>query len=260
VFVEGTLRWQVTEDCPWDLLMALSLRDLAGLDGVGEPVLPRVIPAVQRIVSLTSAPPPPRSGAPSASERAAVPTSEIPTIGDPIVVPAADGTPLGGRAAGGNAPHEPTASGPAPASDSPSLAEQWLAWWRTEAVREHRPLMTMLQPPHFAAFDRAIELQDLIVTYYDDAYLWAAQRHEEYARASTELHAKRAADIVDVVRAREHELRRQAGYFRLDIAVMPLAEPGAWIVGPNSVVISQSLRDDSGAFREWFTPVIAALV
>ena len=46
MFVEGTLRWQVTEDCPWDLLMALALRDLGGLGSVGEPVIPRVSPAV----------------------------------------------------------------------------------------------------------------------------------------------------------------------------------------------------------------------
>jgi hypothetical protein len=75
-----------------------------------------------------------------------------------------------------------------------------------------------------------------------------------------EEHAKRSADIVDVVRDREHELRRQAGYFRLDIAVLPLAEPGAWIVGPNSIVISQSMRENSAAFRAWFRPIVEALV
>lgn len=224
MFVEGTLRWQVTEDCPWDLLMALCLRDLAGLDDVGDPVLPPVAPAVQRILSLSSAP--------------SNPASPHPRTDPPAVV-----TPPGAAAA-----------------RKADLAEQWLAWWRAEAVRERRPLTTMLQPPHFAAFDRAIELQDLIMIYYDDAYLWSAQRHDEYARTSNALHARRAADIVDVVRDREHELRRQAGYFRLDISVLPLAEPGAWIVGPNSVVVSQSLRDDSAAFRQWFAPVVAALV
>ncbi len=45
MFVEGTLRWQVTEDCPWDLLMALALRDLAGLTEVERPPIPRVFPA-----------------------------------------------------------------------------------------------------------------------------------------------------------------------------------------------------------------------
>ena len=68
------------------------------------------------------------------------------------------------------------------------------------------------------------------------------------------------ADIVDIVREREHELRRQAGSFRLDIEALPLAEPGAWVVGPDTVVVSWSLRDDHAAFREWFEPLVAALV
>src|ERR1700735_803268 len=49
MFVEGTLRWQVTEDCPWDLLMALALRDLGDISHPDEPVIPRVIPAVARV-------------------------------------------------------------------------------------------------------------------------------------------------------------------------------------------------------------------
>ena len=57
-----------------------------------------------------------------------------------------------------------------------------------------------------------------------------------------------------------NELRRQAGSFRLDIEALPLAEPGAWVVGPDTVVVSWSLRDDHAAFREWFEPLVAALV
>lgn len=223
MFVEGTLRWQVTEDCPWDLLMALCLRDLAGLEGVGDPPLPPVAPAAEPVMSIAGIESQARTG--PASRRRQKQTRAESTM-----------------------------------SGTPSVNEQWLAWWSVEAVREQRPVTSLLQPPHFAAFDRALELQDLIAQYYDDAYLWTAQRHEEYVRSSAERHAQRAADIVDVVRAREHELRRQAGYFRLDIAVLPLAEPGAWVVAPNSVVISQSLRDESAAFRQWFTPLVDALV
>ncbi|ERK69858.1 hypothetical protein N136_03810, partial [Leifsonia aquatica ATCC 14665] len=50
MFVEGTLRWQVTEDCPWDLLMALAIRDLAGLAAAGEPPLPRLAPALAPVL------------------------------------------------------------------------------------------------------------------------------------------------------------------------------------------------------------------
>ncbi|GAB3577265.1 hypothetical protein GCM10027406_11350 [Leifsonia lichenia] len=215
MFVEGTLRWQVTEDCPWDLLMALALRDLGRLDGIGDPVIPRLSPAVAPVLHPA--------------------TGVLPVL--PVRRPAVR-----------------------PGQGRGSLEEQWLAWFEFTVDRERRAAGSLLQPPHFAAFDRAIELQDLILEHFDEALLWATERHDEYARASIETHARRAADIVDVVRDREHELRRQAGYFRLDLAVLPLEESGAWIVGPHSVILSTSLRDDSRAFRAWFAPVVAALV
>jgi hypothetical protein len=211
MFVEGTLRWQVTEDCPWDLLMALCLRDLGGLSDVDAPEIPPVSPRAQRV-------------------RRAVGGGSV-AVRDPSV-----------------------------AVDHGALAEQWTTWWTRIVRRDLRPLITGLRPPHFAEFDRLIALQDLIIDNYDAAAAWTAARHDEYAKTSVEQHAKRAADIVDVVRDREHELRRQAGYFRLDLAVLPLASPGAWIVGPDTVVVSQSLRDDSAAFRRWFTPLVEALV
>lgn len=208
MFVEGTLRWQVTEDCPWDLLIALALRDLVGLDNTREPALPRVSPAV---------------------------------------VPALHGAPE-------------RSGGAATLAAKEVLETQWRALFERAADREHRPIGPLLQPPHFAALDRAIELQDVVLAQHETAAAWARERRAEYARASIEHHASRAADIVDVVHEREHDLRRQAGYFRLDIDVLPLAERGAWIVGPHTVVVSTSLRDDSAAFRDWFRPLVAALV
>lgn len=208
MFVEGTLRWQVTEDCPWDLLIALALRDLAGLEGAVEPALPPVTPAVVSVLK----------GAPE---------------------------------------HR---GGQATLAASGVLAVQWQVLFERAADRAHRPIPPLLQPPHFAALDRALELQDLAIAYHEAAARWARDRRAEYARAAVADHDRRAADIVEVVREREHDLRRQAGYFRLDIDVLPLAESGAWIVGPHTIVVSTSLRDDSRAFRDWFRPLVAALV
>ncbi|MFF1572849.1 hypothetical protein ACFVWR_08885 [Leifsonia sp. NPDC058292] len=216
MFVEGTLRWQVTEDCPWDLLMALALRDLAHLEIAGAPAIPRLSPAVAPVL----------------------------------------------HAATGALPVQPGSASPRAAAASPRslLEEQWLAWFELTVDRERRPILSLLKPPHFEAFDRAIELQDVIMAHYDRAIAWTRARHAEYARTSIEQHARRAADIVDVVHRREYELRRQAGYFRLDMYVLPLEERGAWIVGPHTVIVSTALRDDPEAFRDWFTPVVAALV
>ena len=216
MFVEGTLRWQVTEDCPWDLLIALALRDLAGLGGVGDPALPRLLPEVAPVLQSRGHP-------------------------EPRVDAASSG--IGAGAGGGGV-----------------LARQWRALFDLAADREHRPRTPLLQPPHFEALDRMIELQDLVIARHEEAARWARERQAEYARLGLRNHARRAADIVDVVHEREHSLRRQAGYFRLDIDVLPLAEPGAWIVGPHTVVVSATMRDDSAAFRAFFRPLIAALV
>lgn len=210
MFVEGTLRWQVTEDCPWDLLMALCLRDLAGLTDVGDPPLPRVVPAVAR----------PETG--GASRRSVVRRSVQ--------------------------------------TDTDELRVQWSSWWQRTLVRESRPIVSALRPPHFTVFDRELELQDLVEEYYEDAYAWTSARRDEYITASTAARHRQAMDIVDVVRDREHVLRRQAGSFRLDMYVMPLAEKGAWIVAPHTIVVSRSLRDDAAAFRQWFTPLVHVLV
>ncbi|MDR6970293.1 hypothetical protein [Leifsonia shinshuensis] len=231
MFVEGTLRWQVTEDCPWDLLMALAVRDLAGLSDRVRPTLPALDPAVSPALR------PQRTGGPDRRMR----TRPVPL--------------------GGPARSQPHGDEPAEGTDaSDPLARQWQAWFEVAADRHRRLTAPLLQPPHFEAFDRAIDLQDAIITHYDAAAGWAAERHAEYVRSSAQNHAQRAADIVDVVHEREHELRRQAGYFRLDIDVLPLAEKGAWIVGPHTVAISATMRDDSVAFRDWLRPLVAALV
>jgi hypothetical protein len=233
MFVEGTLRWQVTEDCPWDLLMALAIRDLAGLGGRVQPALPRLEPAVSPV--LQTHPAEQADGRMRMRMRPA---------------------PLGGS----RSAHAGEAIDGDGDSRTDALARQWQAWFDVAADRHRRQNAPLLRPPHFEAFDRAIELQDAVIAHYDAAAGWTAERHADYVSASADYHARRAADIVDVVREREHELRRQAGYFRLDIDVLPLAEKGAWIVGPHTVVISATLRDDSAAFRDWLRPLVAALV
>jgi hypothetical protein len=233
MFVEGTLRWQVTEDCPWDLLVALAVRDLAGIAALAQPPLPRLEPAVTPVLQ-----PHPESH----------PAQPVDGRTRPRPAPVLRAHPA--RPGG-----DPVSTGTLEA-----LAVQWQAWFEVAADRHRRLSAPLLHPPHFEAFDRAIELQDAVIAHYAAAADWAAARHTEYAAVSAESHRRRAADIVDVVREREHELRRQAGYFRLDLEVLPLAEKGAWIVGPHTVAVSTSLREDSAAFRAWLRPLVSALV
>jgi len=46
----------------------------------------------------------------------------------------------------------------------------------------------------------------------------------------------------------------------LDLEVLPICRPGAWVVAPDTIVVSESLRDDREAFREWLRPLVHGLV
>ena len=221
MLVEGTLRWRVTEDCPLDLLVGLCLRDLAGLHGVGDPPLPPVVPAVQR--------------EPATHRAMAI----------------APGVEWGRDEARAQA-----------AAEISALGAEWAGWWRRAVVGMNAAASwsTLFVPPHFPAFDRELALQDLVIERFADAVAWSNARRAEYLADDLEHRAEYSGDIVDVVRSREHELRRQAGSFRLDIEALPLSEKGAWVVAPDTVVISWSLRDDRAAFRDWFEPLVTALV
>lgn len=221
MYVEGTLRWQVTEDSPWDLLLAVCLRELGGLTDIAAPAIPSVAPA-----------PAPRSAPATA----------------PTVAP--------GRSVTVRSADDADAVEP----ERAILSEQWTDWWTQLLDRRRRPLVSTVRPPHYAAFDRTLELQDLVARWHDEALAWTRERHREYHEETARTRPAQAADVVETVRRREHQLRRQAGYFRLDLVVLPLSRPGAWIAAPDTVVISSSLRSDSAAFRSWFEPFVAVLV
>ncbi|WP_411722529.1 hypothetical protein [Mycetocola sp.] len=197
MLVEGSIRWQITEDCPRDLLLALALRELGGLSEVCEEQIPPADPAL-------------------------------------------DAVQLGGI-------------------DTDALAAQWRGWWAGIVRRATRPFISQVRPPHFEVFDRALELQELVYNCYDRATTWVEDRHAEYLRA-VGAREHPLADAYELVQRRQFELRRQSGSFRLDLEVLPVRGAGAWVVAPDTVIISQALRDDPVAFREWLKPVVVALV
>ncbi|MET0843811.1 MAG: hypothetical protein ABWY23_08165 [Mycetocola sp.] len=197
MLVEGSIRWQITEDCPWDLLLALAFRDLGGLTDVCEEQIPPVDPPLEPV--------------------------HLPEL------------------------------------DRDELAAQWRGWWAGIVMRATRPFISQVRPPHFEVFDRALELQELVYNSYDQATAWAEERHQEYRRA-VDARVHPLADAYELVQRRQFELRRQTESFRLDLEVLPVKGAGAWVVAPDTVIISEALRDDPEAFREWLKPVVIALV
>ena len=204
MLVEGTIRWQVTEDCPWDVLLALALRDLAGLAGECAETIPPVHPVP----------------VPIAARR-------LPADLDGI--------------------------------DRVALAAQWRGWWAGIILRETRPFMSPVRPPHFEVFDRALELQELLHRHYDAAMRWSIDRHAEYERSVRQRGSSLPA-IYRLVQRRQLQLRRQSNSFRVDLTVLPLSRYGGWVVAPDTIVVSSSLRDDPEAFQAWFEPIVEALV
>lgn len=198
MLVEGTIRWQVTEDCPVVLLVALALREMAGLGDTCASHLPPVTP-LPGAVDVTGI-------------------------------------------------------------DRKLLAAQWDGWWVGIARRDTRPFVAEVAPPHFAAFDRALELQELAYRAYADALVWADERHHEYAVALDSRQPSRLRDVYDLIRERQFELRRQSSSFRIDLEVLPISVTGAWVVAPDTIVVSETLRDDRDGFREWLRPLIHGLV
>lgn len=198
MLVEGTMRWQVTEDAPMALMLALAFRSMAGLGSRCVGQLPAVAPAP-----------------------------------DPV-----DVTDL----------------------DREALALQFDGWWTGIARRDTRLFLTEARPPHFEVFDRALELQELAYRAYGDAHRWATDRIREYEIALAARSPSRLADVYELIRERQFELRRQSSSFRLDLEVLPICRPGAWVVAPDTIVVSESLRDDREAFREWLRPLVHGLV
>jgi hypothetical protein len=197
MLVEGSIRWQITEDCPRDLLLALALRELGGLSDICEEQIPPADPPLEPV--------------------------ELGRI------------------------------------ETDALAAQWRGWWAGIVRRATRPFISQVRPPHFEVFDRALELQDLVYNCYDTAMNWVEERHTEYSRMIAALEHP-LADAYELVQRRQFELRRQSGSFRLDLEVLPVRGAGAWVVAPDTVVISAALRGDPVAFREWLKPVVVALV
>ncbi len=192
--------WRVAEDAPTDLLIALYLRDAAGLAPAGS--LPAIEPSV----------------APPFSDR-----------------------------------YEP-----APGRID-ALHAEWTAWWQRLLAPADRPKFWNLEPPTFDEFEHEPELRQLLMARFQVARRWAGTQHEAFGDASVLRIQQGEYDINGVVVACERSLGRKAEAFALDLAVLPLAERGIWIVGPNRLVVTTSLRADSGAFREAMAPIIAAV-
>ncbi|WP_077489985.1 hypothetical protein [Sinomonas mesophila] len=195
--------WQITMDTSGPMLLALYLKDSAGLNGAG---MPPIAPAQPKVRETDH--------------------------------------------------HQLTAH----VGGVPALRREWEAWWG-DLIRSHPEMTPELTPPGFAAFEGAPALQRSLQAHFGTALTWARERRSEYERLERTREESGSTDILrEIVEARQLEVGNEARDFSLTIIELPLAQERAWLVDADKLIMSQSLLEDSGAFRSYLQPVVELLV
>ncbi len=195
--------WRITMDTCGPMLIALYIRDVAGLTGAGNPALSHVAPHV----------------------RPADPSRLTAHVGG-----------------------------------TEALRDQWEHWWGRLLAMQ--PVMEPpLVPPNFGDFAGMPALQRVLQAHYGAALTWSREQDSAYRLMAAERETLGGHKVLaDLVQNREMELGRSARDFTLTIVEMPLAEPRAWFIEPDRLIMSQHLLDDQQNFLSYVQPVVELLV
>ncbi len=141
-----------------------------------------------------------------------------------------------------------------------TLRREWEHWWNL-LLRNHPDMYLELSAPEFPAFRELPALQRLLQAHFGAALSWARERQSEYTLLAAGRETLGAtAVLAELVQDREMELGRNARDFTLTIVELPLAEPRAWFLEPDRLLMSAHLLDDQLNFRSYVQPVVELLV
>lgn len=195
--------WRITMDISGPMLIALYVRDAAGLNTAGHPALSHLAPKVR------------------ASDHSHL-------IAD-----------VGGMGA---------------------LKTEWEAWWE-QLLKAHPNMSPELAPPAFRAFGNSPALRRILQAHFGAALTWARERRGEYLALEAEREASGAGLLLpDLVDDRLLEVGRASRDFELTIIELPLAEPRAWYLEPDKIIMSHELLGSPDLFRSYVQPVVELLV
>lgn len=195
--------WRITMDTSGPMLIALYVRDAAGLEAVGHPALSHAAPKVR-------------------------PCDHAHLIDE-----------VGGMGA---------------------LKTEWEAWW-DQLLKAHPAMEPELGPPGFRAFGNSPALRRVLQAHFGAALSWARERRGEYLALEAERDAGGATQLLaDMVDDRLLEVGRAANDFVLTIIELPLAEPRAWYLEPDKIIMSSALLSEPELFRSYVRPVVELLV
>ncbi len=141
-----------------------------------------------------------------------------------------------------------------------TLRQEWEQWW-TLLLRHYPKMYPELAAPDFPAFSDVPALQRLLQAHFGAALSWARERQSEYTLLAAGRETLGATSVLaELVQDREMELGRNARDFTLTIVELPLAEPRAWFLEPDRLLMSSRLLDDQLNFRSYVQPVVELLV
>jgi hypothetical protein len=140
------------------------------------------------------------------------------------------------------------------------LKTEWEAWWE-QLLKAHPEMSPELTPPGFGSFSNSPALRRVLQAHFGAALTWARERRAEYLSLETERESNSNNELLaDMVEDRLLAVGRPARDFSLTIIELPLAEPRAWYLEPDKILMSQELLSEPELFRSYVQPVVDLLV
>jgi hypothetical protein len=145
------------------------------------------------------------------------------------------------------------------------LAYQWNNWWQqllSEYLQNPRELDKNkgYYSPEFAALESTPELRQCAQICRREAATWInARKHELILEAQLNM-SPSFSFVRDVIRAFTQQSNQKKNLFRLYIAALPIQGKHAWLLAKDRAIVGRELARDPVAWREWLSPIIAALL
>ncbi|WP_104111842.1 hypothetical protein [Arthrobacter sp. N199823] len=141
-----------------------------------------------------------------------------------------------------------------------ALRDQWEFWW-SRLLQANPSNEPNISPPDFPELAGLPALQRVAQAHFGAAVSWSREQEQVYSSMAAQRETLGGHKILaDLVQNREMELGRSSRDFTLTIVEVPLAEPRAWFIEPNRLIMSSHLLDDQENFRSYVQPVVDLLV
>lgn len=139
------------------------------------------------------------------------------------------------------------------------LRFEWEQWW-SQLLGTFPGKPPELNPPDFSDFAGNPALQRILQAHFGSALTWTRERISDYQLLAAQRETMGETKILaKLVQDRELELGRNSRDFTLSILELPLAEPRAWFLEPDRMIMSQQLLSDPEVFRSYVQPVVEML-